>query len=369
MIKLLKIHSNFISFGDKVKTDKKEAYAIQSNEFSIVDGTLFFMPTDGQYKETGYVSNSIADENGLFVENPILTILPEAAFGVYGMLVYFRNVAPKEYVITTYLEDKKVNQVTVNNPTVNSVVPDEFEPFDRMEIEFTKGYPNSRITIDNILINDITDYTLELSRDIQGTPTGERKNKVKNISVAQHVYSESSEEKNLKTEKITLTNNVTRKVIYLTKPSFDFDVSTNSQDVSAEIIGQSSYAVAVEFTKVTGGNLTVNCIVNGKEYMTNDYPYIANYNEHGDEISWDNPLVSSIEHAADLEKWLAEHFLGDVEYNIPWRGDPRVDAGDLLYLELKNRETTLIKAYENSLKFNGAWSETTKARKAVVKWQ
>ena len=32
------------------------------------------------------------------------------------------------------------------------------------------------------------------------------------------------------------------------------------------------------------------------------------------------------EHAKVIEEWLAEHFLGLVEYNISWRGDPRVDA-------------------------------------------
>ena len=352
-----------------LKSTSKDAYAIHSNDFSVVDGTVLFMPSDGQYKQTGYVSNSIADSNGLFEENPVITIIPEAAFYVYGMLLSFRNVAPLEYVITTYLEGNKVNQVKVENPNVNSVLPDEFEPFDRMEIEFTKGYPNARVTIDNILINDITDYTLEMSKDIQGATTGERKNKVKSISVAQHIYLQSFETKKLKTEKIVLTENVTRKNIYLSKPSYDFAVSTDSENVSVEIIGQSSYFVAVEFMKVLDGDLSVNCTVDGKEYIVNDYQYTVNHNEHGDEIAWNNPLVSSDEHADNLEKWLAEHFLGDVEYSIPWRGDPRIDAGDLLYLELKNRETALIKIYENSLKFNGAWSATSKARKAVVKWQ
>ena len=361
--------TEYSSIDKLLKTDKKEAYAIQSNDFSVVDGTLYFMPSNGQYKETGYVSNSIADENGLFAENPIITIIPEAAFAVYGILLSFRNVAPEEYVITTYLDEKQVNKITVSNPELNSMVPDEFEPFDRMEIEFTKGHPYARITIDNILVNDITDYTLELSKDIQGTPTGERKNKVKSISVGQHIYIQTSEIKTLKTEKIVLTNNVTRKTIYLTKPSFDFAVSTGSENVTAQIIAQSSYAVAVEFTKVSEGNIAVDCTVSGKEYEVNDYQYTVNHNEYGDEISWDNPLISTNELASDLEQWLAEHFLGDVEYNIPWRGDPRIDAGDLLYLELKNRETALIKVYENSLKFNGAWNATSKARKAVVKWQ
>ena len=43
--------------------------------FSVVDGTVLFMPSNGQYKETGYVSNSIADENGMFGENPAITII------------------------------------------------------------------------------------------------------------------------------------------------------------------------------------------------------------------------------------------------------------------------------------------------------
>ena len=73
--------------------------------------------------------------------------------------------------------------------------------------------------------------------------------------------------------------------------------------------------------------------------------------------------------ANDLASWLAEYFLGDVEYNISWRGDPRVDAGDLMYLELKDRETALIKATENSLTFNGSWRSTIKGRKVAVSWQ
>ena len=76
----------------------------------------------------------------------------------------------------------------------------------------------------------------------------------------------------------------------------------------------------------------------GKEYLVNDSSYVVMHNEHGNEIEWNNPLVSTETLAGDLEAWLAEYFLGDVEYNISWRGDPRVDAGDLMYLELKNKK-------------------------------
>lgn len=361
--------TEYSSIEKLLKSTPKDAYAIHSNDFSVVDGTVLFMPSDGQYKETGYVSNSIADENGLFKENPVVTITPEASFYVYGVLLNFRNVAPKEYVITTYSSEEQVTQVTISNPDVESVVADEFEPFDKMVIEFTKGHPNSRITIDSILVNDITDYTLERSLDIYGNPTGERKEKLKSISIAQHVYNETAESKTLKTEKIVLKDDITRKTINLNKPSFEFEILTDSENVNAQIVEQSSYMAVVEFTKLIEGDLSVDYKLVGKEYLVNDSSYVVMHNEHGNEIEWNNPLVSTETLAGDLEAWLAEYFLGDVEYNISWRGDPRVDAGDLMYLELKNRETALIKMYENSIKFNGAWSATTKARKAVLKWQ
>ena len=66
-----------------------------------------------------------------------------------------------------------------------------------------------------------------------------------------------------------------------------------------------------------------------------------------------------------MEEWLASYFIGDVDYSINWRGDPAVDANDLFYLDLKDRQTAMIRAYESTLKFGGAWSGTIKARKVV----
>lgn len=91
-----------------------------------------------------------------------------------------------------------------------------------------------------------------------------------------------------------------------------------------------------------------------------------NHNNSGEVKSWDNPLISNVEHAKVIEEWLAEHFLGLVEYNISWRGDPRVDANDLFYIELKNGKKEMIRGYENTLKFNGAFSSTMKARRVII---
>ena len=48
------------------------------------------------------------------------------------------------------------------------------------------------------------------------------------------------------------------------------------------------------------------------------------------------------------------------------RGDPRIDANDIFYLELKERENPMICGYQNELHFDGAWDASMKARKVVL---
>ena len=353
-----------------LKDTKKDTYAVCSNDFSVVDGSLFFMPETEELKSTtGYVSNSIADSEGNFEENPKITITLEAAFVAYGILIKFRNVWPEEFVITTFYEDVEVQKQIITNTELEYSYFDEFDLFDRMEIEFTKGYPNSRIFIDSILINDITDYTLSRNLDIINNPTGERESKIKSISVQRTVYRESAELKEIKTEEIVLNSGKTRYEIYFTNPVYGLEAILEGSTANVSISYQSCYMAVLEFSNIETDGTVTKYVVKGYEYLTDLFSYTVPHNQYGEEKTWKNPLISTVEHAKDLEEWLAAYYLGDVSYNVKWRGDPRTDANDLFYLELKNRETALIRAYEKQISFSGAWSETIKARKAVLSWQ
>lgn len=356
---------------DKILKDtKKDFYAVQSKDFSALDGSLLFMPEMEEVKSTtGYVSNSIADSEGNFEENPKITITLEAAFVAYGILIKFRNVFPQEFVITTFYEDMEVQKKTITNTELEYLDFDEFDLFDRMEIEFTKGYPDSRIFIDSILINDITDYTLSRQNDIINSPTGEREKKIKSISVQRTVYKNSEEVKEIKSEELILNSGTTRYEIYFSNPVYGLEVSLENSSANVSIVSQSCYMAVLEFSGIVTDETVVKYIVKGYEYLTDIFHYTVPYHQNGVEKTWNNPLISTAEHAKELEEWLAAYFLGDVSYNIKWRGDPRTDANDLFYLELKNRETALIRAYEKQISFNGAWSENIKTRKAVLSWQ
>lgn len=63
-----------------------------------------------------------------------------------------------------------------------------------------------------------------------------------------------------------------------------------------------------------------------------------------------------------MHQWLASYYLGCAEYEFNWRGDPAIDANDTMYFGLKDGREQLIRAYENSLTFNGSWNSDMKAR-------
>ena len=361
--------TDYSSIENLLKDNQKDAYAIASNDFSLVDGSLFFMPKDGSYKETGYVSNSIADADGNFAENPVITVTLESGFTAFGMIINFRNVAPQEFVIRTYYLNVLQDTYTVENPDTEYITDYQFNDFDKMEIEFTKGHPNARITIDNIMIGDVTDYRLTRTRDLMDNPTGTRQEKVKMISVKKTNYRESQEGfKELITEKVMLTEKM-QHTVYFSIASYGFKASVkDNSSIGVQIVDSSNYFVTVKFTNATAGT-EIELVIQGYEYVADESYYRVTHNPNGQEIEWSNPLISTDEQARDLEEWIATYYLGDVDYEISWRGDPRVEANDLFYLELKNREDALIRSYQNELSFNGAWSGSMKARKVVMSWR
>ncbi len=302
-------------------------------------------------------------------ENPVITVNLSVGFAPYGMAVRFRNVAPEEFRVVTFYNGNKVMEYTVQNPSLEYVTNERFEIYDCLKIIFTKGYHGSRVFVDQLLIGDVTDYALTYDNDLSESPTGTRQNKVQSINVRRSIYRNSPEEsRELVQEEATLSPGSNESIAYLANASYGLAASVaDNSSITCEIVESSNYYAKIRFYGLKEETV-VKYVITGKEYVVDTNYFIQKHHPNGEVISWANPLVSTMEHAKKLEEWLASHYLGDVEYSLKWRGDPRTDANDLFYLELKNREKALIRCFQNELSFNGAWSGTMSARKAVLGW-
>lgn len=390
--------TDFSHVENVLKNDIKDAYANTSNNFSKLDGTLLFYPFNGQgILNTGYISQSTWIEyaepsvvrrlsfrlgtdlkefktNGYWDgEIPTIIINLESTYTAFGMGINFRNTAPKEFYIAIYRQGELIDYTFAYDPDLTYYNDREFSDFDKMEIVFTRGYPNSRIFIDNILIGDNTDYELTRNNELITAPVATRQAKVQSISVSFASYKETSENISIASEEIEVPYDEYEYTAYFSNPSYDLKVFVNVDNsvemaqtdlIYAEIIENSNYYAKIKFHGILKKTI-VRYSISGYEYTMEEQKYIKSYNKSGEIKKWNNPLVSTPEHAKMLEEWIATYFLGDVEYEIDWKGDPAVDANDVFLLETKIGKP-YIRDYENSFDFSGGrWRGNMKARKVV----
>ena len=171
-------------------------YADMTKDFFKADGSMYFLPEDDDYLETSYVSSQISNENGLFEENPTITIKMPAAYSYYGINILFDGNPPKEMLVHTYNDDLLQQSVKFTDLSQNSALFYEFLSFDTMVLEFTKGYPQNRVLVNKISFGDLSDYVLTKT-DMMTNPIGYKERRVKSVKCKVFTYQNDVEGKYL----------------------------------------------------------------------------------------------------------------------------------------------------------------------------
>lgn len=83
----------------------------------------------------------------------------------------------------------------------------------------------------------------------------------------------------------------------------------------------SNYYAVLHFSGLSAETV-VKYNLTGREYLTDENYYTVQHNQSGKVVEWKNPLISTVEQARDLQVWLAEYYLGDVEYTLKPGGIP-----------------------------------------------
>ncbi|MGL6219958.1 MAG: hypothetical protein ACRC36_18090, partial [Lacrimispora sphenoides] len=348
--------------GNVLKPGKKAEYASYASDFTKADASQYFITEQAPYLETGYVSQAMSREDGTFIENPRVAVQLEASFTCFGVQFLFGGNPPEEFVLHTALFGEPVEDIKIREICQETIVSREFKTFDRMEIEFTKALPLNRILLDYIGFGDVTDYYLEYGHELTKTPKGTQQAKVRELQVIRTIYNQAGENKELAKEAIVVTPAENRYTFYFSNAAYNLTCAlTEPQEgQSATIVESGNYYATVEITGVTGA---VEAVLTGREYTTSQAKVSRTLNPTGSLEIWENPLVSDVIHAADLADWIGNYMKADREYELQYRGEPRIDANDLAFLENRYIPDMLIRIYDHTLKFNGALSGSIKARR------
>lgn len=345
-----------------VLTDTEKAeYATFAGNYTPVDGTMFFLPRDGKAAlTTGYVSKEISGTDGKFTKNPVITVTMEAIRAYYGLKLVFGTALPAAFTIRTYNGGELVNEYPVAEDEINttSILLRDFDDFDVMKIEFTKtAEPYNRIVLNYFSLSDVVDFTMN-RRDMTSSPKAIKQELIKEVIVPCYTYQQNNREENLVYEDIDVVAGEVE-TYYIQDPSYGYKVKLDEVEGKATVVAWGNYFVTIKFN-VTG---SFKLEVQGYRYKIVEKYATVSLNARGKTVKWKNPLISNITMANELAAWLAEYYTAGIEYEYDTRGNPELNATDIVYQENEFHDGMRVNIYRHTVNFKQAFSGRVTARR------
>ena len=339
----------------------KVEYATLAGNYTPTDGTMFFLPRNGKAAlTTGYVSKEISGANGTFTKNPIVTITMEAIRAYYGLKLVFGTALPAAFIIRTYKGGEPVNEYPVEKDEINttSIILRDFDDFDVMKIEFTKtAEPYNRIVLNYFSLSDVVDFTMN-RRDMTSSPKAIKQELIKEVIVPCYIYQENNREENLVYEDIDVVAGEVE-TYYIQDPSYGYKVKLDEVEGKATVVAWSNYFVTIKFN-VTG---SFKLEVQGYRYKIVEKYATVSLNARGKTVKWKNPLIGNTTMANELAAWLADYYTAGIEYEYDTRGNPELDATDIVYQENEFHDGMRVNIYRHTVNFKQAFSGRVTARR------
>ena len=321
-------------------------YSLTNGNYTKVDGTTLFLPRSGK-ADIGYVDRTAMQ----------VVIDTEAVFACFGMQLQFGRTYPSKIGIETQANGKTVEELSFDVDRADFIISREFAPFNRMIIyEKEPSKTGGRAVLNKVGFGNVTDYELSYGRELTKTPLGTQLQSVKTLELTRTEYLDSTEgEKELAKVECTKPGEY---LAEFSNPSYGCTVQASSGTVSVLEIGtyflKFSYSGSGEEVKVIG-----------KEFTVKESTLKKELNLVGRREKWKNPLISDTALATDVLDWVGNYLKADREYSLTYRGEPRLMANDLLYLENKYVDKLMLRVYDHTLNYNGALSGSIKARREV----
>lgn len=339
----------------------KVEYATLAGNYTPTDGTMFFLPRNGKAAlTTGYISKEISGANGTFTKNPIVTITMEAIRAYYGLKLVFGTALPAAFTIRTYKGGEPVNEYPVERDEISttSIILRDFDDFDVMKIEFTKtAEPYNRIVLNYFSLSDVVDFTMN-RRDMTSSPKAIKQELIKEVIVPCYTYQENNREENLVYEDIDVVAGEVE-TYYIQDPSYGYKVKLDEVEGKATVVAWSNYFITIKFN-VTG---SFKLEVQGYRYKIVEKYATVSLNARGKTVKWKNPLISNITMANELAAWLADYYTAGIEYEYDTRGNPELDATDIVYQENEFHDGMRVNIYRHTVNFKQAFSGRVTARR------
>lgn len=163
---------------------------------------------------------------------------------------------------------------------------------------------------------------------------------------------------------ITFTKATPNNRVLVSKVTFG-DLS----DYVLRLMDNMTYPVGVKEEKVSSVSVRVFTYTQEDDKdpkAEDDNHYVTvDINPSGSPVTFENPLVTTEKMAQDIAEWLAFYYKNNVAYSTDFRGEPRIDAGDIIFMESEVLDTLQVEVSKHTFTFNGAFGGKLELRRAM----
>lgn len=353
--------TDYSNIANVMKEGAKSEYATLGTNYTVVDGSMFFLPRSltGVNFNTGFISKALSDGDGKFATNPIITVKQEAICMYYGVKLEFGNTLPSGIIIRTYNTGALVEEYEVEE-TITKVmnILHDFDDFDTMQLEFTgTAEPYNRIVLNYFAFGEVTEFTMT-RRDMTASPTAIKQELVKEVIVPCYNYQPGDKIEKLIYQEVEVKTGETV-TYYLQEPCYGYTPLLDEQEGLAEVTDWGNYYVTLKY-KTTG---TFILMVNGYRWKIVEQYATKTLHARGKTVKWENPLISDMTMAKDLCEWISDYYSVGIEYEYTTRGNPEIDVNDIVFQENEFRENMKVTIYRATLNFKQSFSGKITARR------
>jgi hypothetical protein len=293
-------------------------------------------------------------------------------YSSYQIPVTFDNVDGEyaaDFDVVYKLDGAEIDRVSVTGNTAVKYTVEHFvEKTDRIEIEIHKWCRGTRrAMIAQIGDGRVNDMNIDFNTATE-KPIVEKSSQVKTVTVNCYGYTPSAAATELYHENITPSGPITLNIsheaaseISATVTGVKGDDDTVSE-TDAVITAQTHYAYYSTVTLT--GTQPCTLTLTGKVLTPASVGVVKQINPQGeDKPALQNPLITDLTNAQNTAAWIADYFNKRSFLTTTYRGNPEIDAHDLIYMESQFEKLFPARVMNHKIEFNGALSGSIKAVK------
>ena len=99
--------------------------------------------------------------------------------------------------------------------------------------------------------------------------------------------------------------------------------------------------------------------------VENDVYITREINSVGTTKQLENQLIATPEQAVLLAEWMGNYYANNITYDVSYRGDPRLNAADIIHMESDKKSNLQVEITSHKLSYNGSFSGSLELRRAL----